>query len=149
MYKEEYMRLALQLASKAALEDEVPVGCVIVKNDEIIATGYNQKEKNNCAINHAEMVAIKKACEVVNNWWLEDCEVYVTLEPCTMCFGAMINSRIKTLYYGASDLKTGVCGSMMDLTKKGLYNTFIEVSGGYLKDECSALLTSYFKTKRK
>lgn len=142
------MLRAIELAKESAKLDEVPVGCVIVKNGMIISESGNKKESENNAIAHAEIVALTKATKVLNNWWLEDCELYVTLEPCTMCFGAMINSRIKALYFGAYDPKTGVCGSMMDLTKDGLYNHKIEVSGGYLKDDCGKILSGYFKAKR-
>ena len=147
-YKEEYMLRAIKLAKESALEDEVPVGCVIVKDDVIIAESGNKKEASNNAIAHAEIVALSHATKVLKNWWLEGCELYVTLEPCTMCFGAMINSRIKALYFGAYDLKTGVCGSKIDLTKEGLYNHKIEVTGGYLQNECGSILSEYFKAKR-
>lgn len=148
-YNEKYMLMAIELAKEGALNDEVPVGAVIVKHGEVIATSCNQKERQNNAICHAEIVALSKATQVVNNWWLEDCEMYVTLEPCVMCAGAMINSRIKALYFGAYDEKTGAAGSKVNLFEKGLFNHDIEVSGGYLQAECSALLSSFFKSKRK
>lgn len=147
-YEERFMRRAIELAKEAASFDEVPIGAVIVKNGIIVAEGNNQKERCNNAVMHAEIDAISKATKVVENWWLEDCEMYVTLEPCPMCFGAMINSRIKALYFGAFDEKAGACGSKVDLSKEGLFNHNIDVQGGFLKEECASLLSNYFKLKR-
>jgi len=147
-YNDEYMQLAIKLAQSAALSDEVPVGAVVVKNGKVIATSENMKERANDATRHAEMVALSKATEVVGNWWLEDCDVYVTLEPCPMCAGAMINSRVRALYFGAYDEKTGACGSKVDLMKEGLFNHTVLVSGGHRKDECAELLSTFFKLKR-
>lgn len=143
------MCLAIKLAQAAALADEVPVGAVIVKDNEVVATSENMKERENDATRHAEMVALSRAAEVVGNWWLEDCDVYVTLEPCPMCAGAMINSRIRALYFGAHDLKTGAAGSKVNLFEEGLFNHDIIVSGGHREEECSALLSAFFKEKRK
>jgi len=148
-YEEQYMKRAIELAKEAMENDEVPVGAVIVKDGKIIAEGTNYKERLNNATRHAEIVAIDEACKKLNNWWLENCEMYVTLEPCSMCAGAMINSRIKALYFGAYDEKSGAFVSKINLFKEGLFNHDIEVSGGYLKEECSALLSSFFSTKRK
>ncbi len=148
-YNDKYMQLAIDLATASAKADEVPVGVVIVKNDEVIATSENMKERANDATKHAEMVALAKAAEVENNWWLENCDVYVTLEPCPMCAGAMINARIRNLYFGAKDPKTGAAGSKVDLFKSGLFNHDVLVSGGHHADECSALLSEFFKGKRK
>ena len=148
-YEEKFMKRAIELAKESASHDEVPVGAVVVKVGEIIAEGTNFKERKNNAICHAEIVALSKATEVVCNWWLEDCDVYVTLEPCSMCAGAMINSRIRALYFGAYDDKTGACGSKINLFENNLFNHNVSVSGGYLKEECSALLSSFFKRKRK
>ena len=147
-YNDNFMQLAIELAKSAALSDEVPVGVVIVKNNEVIATSENMKERANDATRHAEMVALSKATEVVGNWWLEDCDVYVTLEPCPMCAGAMINSRVRALYFGAYDEKTGACGSRVNLFEPGLFNHTVLVSGGHRKDECAELLSSFFKRKR-
>ena len=142
------MLRAIALAKLATETDDVPVGCVIVKNGEIIAEASNMKEKENDATKHAEMVAISNATKVLNNWWLEDCEVYVTLEPCPMCAGAMINARIKALYFGAYDPKTGAAGSRVNLLKEDLFNHNIIVKGGIMQNECSSLLSEFFKKKR-
>lgn len=142
------MLRAIELAKLATETDDVPVGCVIVKNGEIIAEASNMKEKENDATKHAEMVAISNATKVLNNWWLEDCEVYVTLEPCPMCAGAMINARIKALYFGAYDPKTGAAGSRVNLLKEDLFNHNIIVKGGIMQNECSSLLSEFFKKKR-
>ena len=148
-YSDEYMQLAINLAKAAALADEVPVGAVVVKDGKVIATSENMKERANDATRHAEMVALSRAAGEVGNWWLEDCDVYVTLEPCPMCAGAMINSRIRALYFGAYDLKTGAAGSKVNLFEEGLFNHNIVVSGGHREEECSALLSEFFKKKRK
>ena len=142
------MNRAIELAKESASHDEVPVGVVIVKDDKIIAESGNRKERDNCALCHAEIVAIKKATEALGNWWLEDCDMYVTLEPCAMCAMAMIHSRIRHLYFGAYDEKTGAAGSKVNLFEKGLFNHDVEVDGGVLKEECGALLTEFFRKKR-
>lgn len=147
-YEQKFMIRALELAKECASFDEVPVGAVVVKDGKIIAEGANFKERNNNAVCHAEIVALSAATAAVDNWWLENCDVYVTLEPCAMCAGAMINSRIRALYFGAYDEKTGACGSKVNLFEKGLFNHDVEVSGGHMKEECSALLSSFFKAKR-
>ena len=143
-----FMNRAIELAKESASHDEVPVGVVIVKDDKIIAESGNRKERDNCAVCHAEIVAIKKAAEALGNWWLEDCDMYVTLEPCAMCAMAMIHSRIRHLYFGAYDEKTGAAGSRVNLFEKGLFNHDVEVDGGILKEECGALLTEFFRKKR-
>ncbi len=144
-----FMRLALKEAEKAAKADEVPVGAVIVKNGEIIAKAHNLKERRNCALFHAETVAISKAAKKLNNWWLEDCELYVTLEPCPMCAGAVINSRLKRVVFGAFDSKAGCLGSVFNLTEKGKFNHDVEVKGGVMSEECAAVLSEFFRNKRK
>lgn len=143
-----FMERALELAHISAENDEVPVGAVIVKNGEIIAESENRKERDGSAISHAEMVALKKASEVVENWWLEDCEMYVTLEPCAMCAMAMVHSRIAKLYFGAYDDKTGAAGSKLNIFEKDLFNHNIEVQGGILEEDCSRILSEFFKAKR-
>ncbi len=147
-YDERFMKMAIDIAKEGALLDEVPVGAVIVKDGEVIATAFNHKEQENNAICHAEIVALSKATKAENNWWLEDCEMYVTLEPCPMCAGAMIHSRIKALYFGAYDEKSGAAGSKINLFESGLFNHDIEVSGGHLRDECASLLSDFFRNKR-
>ena len=148
MYDEIFMARALEIAAECAERDEVPVGAVVVKNGEIIAEGGNRKESENNALRHAETVALSAAAEVVGNWWLENCDVYVTLEPCAMCAGAMINARIRSLYFGAYDEKTGAAGSRINLFEKGLFNHDIEVEGGHLREESARLLGEFFKKKR-
>lgn len=145
---EEFMKRALALAAECAARDEVPVGAVVVKEGSIVAEGCNFKERENCAVRHAEIVALERAAKVLGNWWLEDCEVYVTLEPCPMCAGAMINSRIKRVVFGAYDPKTGAAGSKVDLFAPGLFNHDVEVKGGVLREECAALLSEFFRAKR-
>lgn len=145
----EFMKRAIELAKECSQFDEVPVGAVIVKDGKIIAESGNRKERDNCAVSHAEILAIQKATEVVGNWWLEDCEMYVSLEPCPMCAMAMIHSRISKLYFGAYDEKTGAGGSRVNIFEKDLFNHNIEVEGGVMKEECGSLLTEFFKNKRK
>lgn len=145
---EEFMKRALALAAECAARDEVPVGAVVVREGSIVAEGCNFKERENCAVRHAEIVALERAAKVLGNWWLEDCEVYVTLEPCPMCAGAMINSRIKRVVFGAYDPKTGAAGSKVDLFAPGLFNHDVEVEGGVLREECAALLSEFFRAKR-
>lgn len=146
--KEYFMKKAIAAAKRAAKADEVPVGAVIVKDGEIIAVGNNRKERENCALFHAETVAIRRACAKLDNWYLDGCEMYVTLEPCPMCAGALINSRLDKLYFGAYDPKAGCCGSVCDLVRDKRFNHNLQVEGGVLESECAALLSGYFKEKR-
>ena len=143
-----YMNIALATARKAYDLGEVPVGAVIVKNGEIIANCHNLSERENDATAHAEMLAIKEACKKLNEKYLTDCEMYVTLEPCAMCTGAIINSRIKRLYIGAPDKKTGCCGSKLDLISGNYFNHMPEVYHGIMEDECSRLVTNFFENLR-
>lgn len=142
------MKIALAQAKKAAAEDEVPVGAVVVKEGKIIAKAHNLKEKKGMATRHAEIVAIERAAKKTGNWWLENCDIFVTLEPCAMCAGAMINSRIRKLYFGAWDPKYGCCGSIYDLPADKRFNHNFETEGGVMQAECAAELTQYFKRKR-
>ena len=142
------MKAAIIEAKKAAAEDEVPVGAVIVLDGKILCRAHNKKEAKNNATAHAEIEAITKASKKQNNWYLENCELYVTLEPCAMCAGAIINSRIGKLYFGAWDPKYGCCGSIYNLPQDKRFNHNTEVVGGILHNECAALLSAYFKTKR-
>ncbi len=144
----EFMRRAIELAKECSTFDEVPVGVVVVKDGKIIAESGNRKERDNCAVHHAEIIALEKAAEAVGNWWLEDVDVYVTLEPCAMCAMAMIHSRIRNLYFGAYDEKTGAAGSRVNLFEEGLFNHTVRVEGGFLRDECGILLSNFFKLKR-
>lgn len=141
------MKEAIKLAKEGATFDEVPVGAVVVKGGEIIASANNQKERANCATRHAEMLALERASEIVGNWWLEGCELYVTLEPCTMCAGAMVLARIDKLYFGAYDEKTGAVGSVTNVLEQKA-NHKVEFEGGILKEECAKLLGDFFKAKR-
>ena len=143
------MKEALRLAKTAAENGDVPVGAVIVRDGEIIAQGFNRREKDGDATAHAEVLAIREACDKLNNWHLDDCELYVTLEPCPMCAGAIINSRIKTVVFGAFDKKAGSASreSVVDLFNLG-YNHKPDVYCGICEDECAALLTDFFKDKR-
>ena len=141
------MNKAYNEAKKALKKDEVPVGAVIVKNGEIVACAYNKKEKNNDPMGHAEILCIKKACKKLNDWYLKSCELYVTLEPCVMCCGAIINARIEKVYFGAMDLKGGALGGLFNLMEQEGFNHYFEYE--YLKnDECGKILKDYFKQKR-
>ena len=141
------MMEAISLAKEAGEMGEVPVGAVIVKNGEIIARGKNEREAKQNALSHAEIEAINNACKNTGSWRLEDCEMYVTLEPCPMCAGAIINSRIKTLIFGAYDSKMGSIDSVINLCDLP-YNHKVEVYGGIMEDECLDLLKNFFKTLR-
>ena len=146
---EYYMIQALKEAEKAYKKLEVPVGAVIVKDGEIIARAHNQKETKIDTTKHAEILAIQKASKKLKSWRLIDCEMYVTLEPCTMCAGAIINSRIKKIYIGAMDEKTGAAGSVLNLFKDYKFNHKVEVETNILKLECETILKQFFKELRK
>lgn len=148
MEREDYMALALALAEEAAAAGEVPVGCVIAdKNGSIIGRGRNRRQTRRDATAHAEMEAIREACQKTGDWRLEGCTMYVTLEPCPMCAGAIINSRIPTLVFGAREALSGSCGSVIDLFSER-YGHRPAVYGGVLGDDCAALLTAFFREKR-
>ena len=143
------MKEAIKEAKKAELIDEVPVGCVIVKDGKIISRGHNIRETKQNPIGHAEIVAITKASKKLKSWRLDGCDIYITLEPCIMCSGAIIQSRIRHIYFGAFDPKGGALGSSINVLKADNINHHPEVISGVLKEECSSLLTNYFKNKRK
>jgi tRNA(adenine34) deaminase len=143
-----YMREAMRLAGMAEEIDEVPVGALIVRNGEIIASAYNTREHSKCATHHAEILAIEAACRALGGWRLPGVTLYVTMEPCVMCGGAIINSRIERVVYGAKDHRFGAFGSALDINAAGL-NHKPEVVGGVLGDRCAEILSSYFKNKRK
>ena len=145
---EHWMQRAIQLAQQAADEDEVPVGAVIVKDNQLIAEGWNQPIQSHDPSAHAEMMAIRSAGQVLNNYRLIDTTMYVTLEPCSMCVGAMIHARVKHLVFGASDLKTGATGSAINLIHDPIHNHKIEVTGGVMETECREVLQAFFKQKR-
>ena len=144
-----YMSEALKEAELAKLEDEVPIGCVIVKDNQIIARAHNQREVSNNPLGHAETLAIKKASEVLNDWQLVDCDLYVTIEPCIMCGGAIIQSRIRKVIYGAPDLKGGAFGSSINILDAQNINHRPEIVKGILEEECTKIIKDYFKSKRK
>lgn len=148
MMNNKYMKEAIKEAKKAELKDEVPIGCVIVKDDKIIARGHNLRESKQQSIAHAEIMTIQKACKKLGTWRLEDCDLYVTLEPCPMCSGAILQSRMKTVIYGASDKKGGCLGSCMNMYEVQGFNHYPSVVEGVLKEECGALLTDFFRKKR-
>ncbi len=143
-----YMFAALQEAEKAFEDDEVPVGAVVVKDNKIIGRGYNQVEKLKDATAHAEMIALTAASAYIENWRLDSCEIYVTLEPCIMCTGALLSCRIKRLYFGAFDPKFGACGSLYNLAEEGLYNHKIEIVSGVYSQESQGLMTQFFNKLR-
>lgn len=146
--EEKFMLEALKEAKKAYKKEEIPVGAVIVKDGKIIARAHNLKETKHMATAHAEILAIEKANKKVGEWRLLDCDMYVTLEPCTMCMGAIILSRIKNLYIGTKDPKTGACGSFVDLSRYK-YNHTVNIFEGILKDKCEYILKDFFKNLRK
>lgn len=143
-----WMREAIKQAKKAESYDEVPIGCVIVKDNKIIARGYNKRETLQQSIAHAEIMAIQKACKKLGTWRLEDCSLYVTLEPCPMCAGAIIQSRITRVVYGASDPKGGCVGTCTNLFDIFEFNHHPIYTNGILESECSDLLKQFFKKKR-
>ena len=137
---------ALKEAELAAIEDEVPVGAIIVRNGEILVRAHNTREKDKNALYHAEIKAINEACKILGGWRLVGCTLYVTLEPCPMCAGAIINSRIERVVYGAPDHKAGAFGTMINLTDYPLFKP--QITSGILSTECSRILSSFFKNKR-
>lgn len=143
-----FMKLAIEQAKIAAGELEVPVGAVIVRNGEVVSVGRNRREYGKNALAHAEIEAIDLACKKLGGWRLWECEMYVTLEPCPMCAGAIINSRIRRIVFGASDYKAGSCGSVVNLFELP-YNHKPEVVSGFMEEECSALLSEFFADLRK
>ena len=142
-----FMREAIKLAKRAEEIDEVPVGAVVVRDGKIIASAYNTRESSKCATHHAEILAIEEACRVLGGWRLIGATLYVTMEPCTMCAGAIINARVPRVVYGTKDLRFGAFGSLIDLVKLPLNHT-PEVVGDVLGDECREMLQGYFRKKR-
>ncbi len=145
-----YMQLAVEQAEIAGLNDDVPVGAIIVHNNQVIAKAYNRRQIDHNAIAHAEILAIQEACQKLNRWILDDCQLFVTLEPCVMCFGAIVQARIQDVYFGAYDPKTGACGSLSDLRnlKSSSINHHTCFHGGILLEVCSEQIKTFFKKKR-
>ncbi len=148
MADERFMREAIKQAKKAAKLGEMPVGAVIVRNGEIISRGYNKRETKKNALLHAEIIAVERACKKLGGWRLPECEIYVTLEPCPMCAGAILNSRIDRVYFGAYDPKSGCAGSRINLMDMNLCNYTAEVMGGVMQEECAGLIKEFFRELR-
>ncbi len=146
---EKYMRQALRLAKKAASLDEVPIGCVIVYQDKIIARGYNRRNTDKSTLAHAEIIAIKKASKVIGDWRLEDCTMYVTLEPCQMCAGAIVQARIPKVVMGTMNAKAGCAGSVINILQMEGFNHRVEIVKGVLEEECKNIMQEFFKELRK
>lgn len=149
MSDEKFMQVAINEAIKAKEIDEVPIGAVIVLNGEIIAKGYNLRETSQQTLSHAELTVIEAANKKVGSWRLEDCTLYVTLEPCPMCAGAIVQSRMKRVVYGAPDPKAGCAGTLFNLLDEPRFNHQVEVTSGVLQEECANLLIDFFKALRK
>lgn len=149
MSDEKFMQAAINEAKKAGQVNEVPIGAVIVYEGEVIATGFNIREATQTTLSHAELLAIQEANEKIGSWRLEDCSLYVTLEPCPMCAGAIVQSRIKRVVFGASDPKAGCAGTLMNLLDDERFNHQVELKSGVLEAECKALLTNFFKELRR
>ncbi len=143
-----FMSKAIELAQKAAGCGEVPVGAVLVQDGQVIAEAYNQREELGDATAHAEILAIRKACALLGGWRLSNCTLYVTLEPCPMCAGAMVQARLDRLVYGTADPKSGAAGTLYDLVRDGRLNHRLEVTSGILEAECAALLQDFFRQRR-
>ena len=146
--KEKFMKEAIKQAKKAYDKEEIPVGAVIVKDGKIIARGYNKKEEKKDTTQHAEIIAIQKASRKIGAWRLQDCEMYVTLEPCAMCTGALIQARLKRVYIGTMDPKTGACGSVLNLLEDYKFNHKVEVKTNIMQKECEKILKDFFKYLR-
>ena len=143
-----FMKIALEEANIAAQEGEMPVGAVIVKDGEVIAKGHNLRNVSHDPTLHAEIVAIRKAAEILSDWRLSDCDIYVTLEPCVMCSGAIINSRMNSVYFGAYDAEYGAAGGRIDLFSKSYFGSTTKVYGGIMEDECTSMLKDFFASLR-
>jgi tRNA(adenine34) deaminase len=145
---EKYMKEAIRQAKKAGASLEVPIGCVIVRDGKIIARGYNRRNTDKSTLSHAELLAIRKASKKVGDWRLEDCTLYVTLEPCQMCAGAIVQARMKRVVIGSMNPKAGCAGSILNLLEMERFNHQVEVERGVLQEECSTLLSGFFKDLR-
>lgn len=148
MDHKDYMRRALELAAQAAAEGDVPVGCVIVRDGKIIGRGRNRREEKQAVSSHAEMEAMAQANETLGSWRLEDCDLYVTLEPCPMCAGAILNARVRRVFYGARDRAMGACGGVLNLFMED-FPHHPQLVGGILAEDCQTVLSAFFKELRK
>lgn len=147
--KNDKMQVALNEARLAAEAGEVPIGAAIFLGDKLLSSAHNETISRNMPDAHAEMLAIRKACEVLGDWRLSDCELYVTLEPCAMCSGTIMLAKIKRLYFGAYDTQSGVCGGKIDITHENLFGSNLEVYGGICEKECSELISNFFSDVRR
>lgn len=147
-YHEKFMKKALKAASIAEKNGDVPIGCVIVKNGNVVSVGWNRREQLQDALGHAEIMAIQRACKKLGSWRLDGCDIYVTLEPCPMCAGAIIQARLNRLFIGTMDMKTGAAGSVVDLFHGNKFNHFVEVNLGVLREPCANLLSAFFQKLR-
>lgn len=145
---EKYMKAAINQAKKALKLNEVPIGCIIVHNNKIIGRGYNRRNTDKTTLGHAEIIAIKKASKALGDWRLEECTMYITLEPCQMCSGAIVQARIPKVIIGAMNPKAGCAGSIINLLQMQQFNHQVEIEKGILEKECTTLLTSFFKELR-
>ena len=145
---EKYMKEAIRLAKKAYRLGEVPIGCVIVYQDKIIGRGYNRRKTDKNTLSHAEIIAIRKASKFIGDWRLEDCRLYVTLEPCQMCAGAIVQARIPEVYIGCMNPKAGCAGSILNILNMPEFNHQVQITRGVLEEECSRMLTTFFKELR-
>lgn len=146
--KEKFMKAALKEAKKAYDINEVPIGCVIVKDDKIIAKGYNRRNTDKCVASHAEMIAMKAACKKLGDWRLEECTMYITLEPCQMCAGAIVQARIPKVVLGSMNPKAGCAGSVINVLQMEQFNHQVQIEQGILEEECSSMLSDFFKELR-
>ena len=146
---EKYMLLALKEAEIAKSKNEVPVGAIIIKDGKVIAKAHNLRQTKKTTLGHAEIIAIEKACKKLDSWILEGCTIYVTVEPCIMCAGAILHSRITRVVYGTNEPKFGALGSVLDISKVEGFNHKMEITSGILKDECSLIMKEFFKSLRK
>lgn len=143
-----YMELALKEAYKCLKNDDVPVGCVIVRNDEIIAKAYNRRKKDKNTLKHCELIAIDRACKIVGDWRLEDCTMYVTMEPCQMCAGAILQARLKKIVIGTRNYKSGCCGSVINLLNYEGFNHIVDIEYDVMSYECSSIVKEFFEKLR-
>ncbi len=147
--QEEFMIQALAEAQKAEQAEEIPIGAVVVKDGEVLARAHNRKERDKNSLMHAEIIAMNAACEKLDSKYLDGCDLYVTLEPCAMCAGALINYRVSRLFFGAWEPKTGCCGSLYNLPIDKRFNHRVEVIGGIMEEECASILKDFFAKRRK